>query len=342
MMRKHVDAVELDPFFHSHQKDGKVYVISNDKNHCGVVHVVNRFQEFISSNNQKKNGVRTSMDGLRLACILLDPKYRGTVSGMMAKKRDRKKSDQTGDPVLHFYELIRDECFLNKSYKAMRPSDEDLNGFPIEKEKWDPDSDSIFEHQRSSEWLRATWEDYVRPKYKKSLDKWNKDTGGGDGTPASFHNFCAGDKWLVWLFCVDKDANFLLASNAGGRMPGHLQMEAGFDAIIDEVSEVTEDTDGTTRASKRDENITRVFNIVQQHGKEMAELAQKLSKQDEEDRDVDGVAKYSNMMTDNTLLSTMSPASKEAYVAKISRKRQKLLNKMKAEMKENSSSEDDE
>jgi len=74
----------------------------------------------------------------------------------------------------------------------------------------------------------------------------------------------------------------------------------------------------------------------------MAELAQKLSKQDEEDRDVDGVAKYSNMMTDNTLLSTMSPASKEAYVAKISRKRQKLLNKMKAEMKESSSSEDDE
>jgi len=137
-----------------------------------------------------------------------------------------------------------------------------------------------------------------------------------------------------------QDTNFLLASNAGGRMPGHLQMEAGFDAM-DELSEVTGPTDSTTQSSKKDSDVTRVFSIVQQHGKDMAELAQKLSKQEDEDRDVDGVAKYSSMMTNNALLDTMSPDSKEAYVAKITRKRQKLLDKMKAEMKDSSDSEDE-
>jgi len=84
-----------------------------------------------------------------------------------------------------------------------------------------------------------TWFTYVKPKYKRALDKWNKETGGGDGTPASFVDFCGKDKWLVWIFLHDCDANFLLANNASGRIPNHLQLEAGFDTAT--MSDITED-----------------------------------------------------------------------------------------------------
>ena len=73
------------------------------------------------------------------------------------------------------------------------------------------------------------WEGYIRPRYKKAIGRWNKDTGGGDGKPSEFINFCAGDRWLVWVFCKDLEAGFLLASSAGGRMPNHLQVESGFE-----------------------------------------------------------------------------------------------------------------
>ena len=79
-----------------------------------------------------------------------------------------------------------------------------MQEFPEEeKGKWEPNSPAIFETERDAAWLKATWEEYIRPKYKKALDRWNKDTGGGDGTPSSFIDYCAGDRWLVWIFCVD-------------------------------------------------------------------------------------------------------------------------------------------
>jgi len=87
-----------------------------------------------------------------------------------------------------------------------------------------------------------TWFTYVRPRYKKALDRWNKDTGGGDGTPAAFVDYCSNDRWLVWVFLHDYDANFLLANNASGRVPNHLQLEAGFDTgMSTSMSDITED-----------------------------------------------------------------------------------------------------
>jgi hypothetical protein len=100
--------------------------------------------------------------------------------------------------------------------------------------------------------LRGTWEDYLRPKYKKALDKWNKDTGGGDGNPTHFIDFCAGNRWLVYLFCKDSDTNFLLASNAGGRMPRHLQLESGFDDLAGEVLSLEGSSNNNSSAAKRD------------------------------------------------------------------------------------------
>ena len=70
----------------------------------------------------------------------------------------------------------------------------------------------------------------IKKNFKIALDQWNKETGGGNGEPYSFVNFCDRDAcwWLVVIFLKDLAANFLLASNAGGRMPKHLQQEPGF------------------------------------------------------------------------------------------------------------------
>jgi hypothetical protein len=82
---------------------------------------------------------------------------------------------------------------------------------------------------RSAKWLSETWYDYVRPKYRKYLGRWNKETGGGDGSPPSFQNYCDGiDTWLAWVFCMDYEQNFILASNASSRLPCHLTKEGGF------------------------------------------------------------------------------------------------------------------
>ena len=195
ILRRSTDVHKTDPFFHRHGKDGKVLIISNDPAHAGIDKCIDHFQEYIYHQVNQKNSARTSNDGLRLGCILLDSRYRGSVGGIMSKKKDRKKSDITGDPVTHFFEQILKENFMESAYVAPRPPDNYYTMFPEEeKEAWDPNDSAIFEKERNALWLKATWEEYVRPKYKKLLDRWNKDTGGGDGTPTSFVDYCGSDR----------------------------------------------------------------------------------------------------------------------------------------------------
>jgi hypothetical protein len=104
LARRHVDISETHPFFRQFGKDGKVYQISNSPDHSGLDTAIQRFQENVVHTVKQKNSARTGNDALRLGCILLDPKYRGSVTGIMSKKKDRKKSDITGDPVSHFFE----------------------------------------------------------------------------------------------------------------------------------------------------------------------------------------------------------------------------------------------
>jgi hypothetical protein len=47
--------------------------------------------------------------------------------------------------------------------------------------------------------------------------------------PPSFQKYCDGtDTWLAWVFCMDFEQNFILASNASSRLPSHLTKEGGF------------------------------------------------------------------------------------------------------------------
>lgn len=346
--RKHMDLSEVNPFFIPFGKNNKVFLLADSPVHCGLDLAIDAFQDFVEHQVKQKNSARTSNDGLRLGCILLDAKYRGSVAGILSKKKDRKKSDVPGDPNTHFFELILTEAFSNIDYVVSPPSACYYDDFPEEeKGSWDPNHHDIFEHTRSGEWLKATWEEYLRPKYKKALDKWNKDTGGGDGSPVSFIDFCGGDRWLVWLFCKDREANFLLANSAGGRMPRHLQVEAGFEEEID--SSVTVSDVSNSAATKRKNSIEAELEENKKHRQELKAAVDRVmnyfdSKEDRElassmDTYINQVAGYSQMINDTGILETMSPDSKETYIDCLRRQRKNVLDKMKQDNKESNEDE---
>lgn len=87
LKRKHVDVTECDPFFQNYQQQGMVYLWRNDKKLCGLDQCVAAFQENRKVDVAKKESARTGNDGFRLCCVLLDPQFRGSVSGIMSKKR---------------------------------------------------------------------------------------------------------------------------------------------------------------------------------------------------------------------------------------------------------------
>ena len=84
-------------------------------------------------------------------------------------------------------------------------------------------------------WFKITWDEYVRKKYKVALNNWNKETGGGDGTPVSFQNYCDGNTWLTLVYLTDETCGGLLSTCTSGQTPSHLCGESGVDS---------EDTDG--------------------------------------------------------------------------------------------------
>lgn len=245
----------------------------------------------------------------------------------MTKKKDRRKSDVAGDPTTNFFQQIVKDCYLNAEYVVTPPQEQYYSEFPEdEKCNWDPNNLSIFEHERDGNWLRATWEDYVRPKYKKALDKWNKDTGGGDGSPTAFIDFCGTDRWLVWLFCKDMECNFLLACSAGGRMPRHLQVESGF---TEEMSSLGDDTTNNT-TNKIETQVTAIAADRKRIASALEEAVSCLKNKQEDptDSSIRQVTELSKMMQDESALESVSPETKEVCVSTIKRQRKGLINKM--------------
>ena len=99
---------------------------------------------------------------------------------------------------------------------------------------WDPNNSGIISQKREGSWLKGTYSDYLKKKYKRFLNKWNKVTGGGDGSPPSSQNYLdAHDQWISWIFCHDYENEFLLGANMSSRMPKGFQAEGGFDDATD-------------------------------------------------------------------------------------------------------------
>jgi hypothetical protein len=168
LSQKHVDISKTHSAFHTYGKDGKVFLIGNDPILAGLSFAVDRFQEYIQVQLEQKNSARTFNDGIRLGCIMLDPKYRLSVAGVVSKKRKgQTKGDIPGDANTNFFQEILTEYFLNAEYQVQPPNSVYFDEVPEDdKAGWDPNHPSIFEHDRNGEWLRATWDDYIKPRYK--------------------------------------------------------------------------------------------------------------------------------------------------------------------------------
>lgn len=295
-------------------------MITNLIINCGLDTAIDRYQECVEPQLKQKNIARTSNDGLRLALILLDAQHRGSVSGVMSKKKDRAKSDVSGDPVSHFFEQTLTDCFLNPLYKIPLPPEHYYVEFPDEeKANWDPNDSSVLSQERTGTWLRSTWDDYVKPKHKKALDKWNKDTGGGDGAPTSFIDYCMSDRWLVLVFVLDLDANFPLACSAGGRMPKHLQTKSGFGG--DDMSSIGDTTNGS--GGKRTLVIKEELDECKKWQRKIDDTMEKVachlevsnrSHSPTKAHKIKAVAEFSRMMSHTAVLNTMSPVSREACI----------------------------
>ena len=119
--RKQVDVVEQHPFFLQYGKDGLVFLITNSPEHCGLNLIVDRFQESIELLKRQKNAARTSNDGLRLACVLLHPNNRAAVSGILTKRKDRKRSDIPGDSTTNLFEMLLTDYFLMRKSSYLNP-----------------------------------------------------------------------------------------------------------------------------------------------------------------------------------------------------------------------------
>ena len=103
--------------------------------------------------------------------------------------------DQASCPVSAFCEVAADK-FRDASFRFKFPDKFSLiDGH----DNIDPnDEDRITLQGRVGAWFKATWETYLRPKYRKTLARWWSDTGGGGGEDEIFQSYCPfREKWLT-------------------------------------------------------------------------------------------------------------------------------------------------
>lgn len=244
----------------------------------------------------------------------------------------------TGDPVTHFFGQTRVECFSNSAHVVPSPPDVCCSEFPEEeKGSWDPNDPLIFDHTRNGVWLRGTWEECARPEHKKALDRSNEDIVGGDDTPTSFIDHCTGDRWLVWLFREDFEANFPLACSAGSHKPKRVQIESGFGD--EELSSLGKDASADTgeRIAAALENelteakcsrwkINDTLDKVSTHTESKSPPGEGTATGVE--TSLQKVARHSEMMGDEKALSATSPDSKTSHSAALQKQRKQSLEEM--------------
>lgn len=178
----------------------------------------------------------------------------------------------------------------------------------------------------------------MRPKCKAALDRWNKETGGGDGTAASFVECCAGHRWPVWIFCRDHATNFLLAGSACGRMPQHLQAEAGFEE--DGVSPLSSTDEIATKCNGIGHDLEDELGHAKRQRQTLDTALERLSEcfdckdfavvsLDLKDAMLAKAADCSKKMKDEEVLTTMSPNTKNVHLETLKKKRKEVVEKMK-------------
>jgi hypothetical protein len=121
----------------------------------------------------------------------------------------------------------------NPEYRVELPVDVDKVDCNI-----DPNNLSRIEIQRSPEWCEETWSKMIKPKYTNAIKRWTGETGGGDGHPWNFQDYCGNEKWLAIVYMID-DANDGILSSGIGIVPTTLKNESSDRAPLVAVASAT-------------------------------------------------------------------------------------------------------
>ena len=226
---KNRDKASVPDEFRKYAPEGSdtLFVINHDLGNGGFNVPLSACLDHWRSQKKKDVDSRNPNDPCRVAAILLLPEFRESVAKIVPERKDCAMLDQAMCPVSAFYEVAADK-FRDTSFLAQVP---DKFSLIDSHETIDPnDEDRIMLAGRNGAWFKATWELYLRPKYRKTLARWWSDTGGGGGEVENFQNYCPiREKWLTYIYMLDVEASLLLASNASSAVPKQLVHESGYE-----------------------------------------------------------------------------------------------------------------
>jgi hypothetical protein len=259
-LRKRVDKSSVHEQLrkYSKTKDNMMLLIENNVQHAGYPLILARITEYLKSNIISSKASRTSNDALRVCGILLHDHYRDAVTVVMRNKKDRKACDLSHDPTIALCEqAVKD--FNEPNFIIIEPSNaHELKGYNT----MDPNDPDRIKLERDGPWFWDTWK-FVRSKYRACLTRWSRTTGNGN---TNFQNYCNGDKWVAWVYMLDKDG--LLSGNAGTAVPAAISNEPGCD---------DDDDDGNKKpASKRKKSLLSLEESTSHRQNHVSQSADKM------------------------------------------------------------------
>lgn len=220
---------EISQFAPKNPIDLQMYIISNDKD-GGQHHLVEMIKNHLQSKIVTKASNRNPSIAIRLCAALLHEDVRAGAAKYLAGKHLKDDQDQSGNTYVNWFQEVLD-IFENPEFVVDRP--DVVDGDDVDPDcRLDPNNCEYT--GRDVKWLIDTWKNYIKGTYKKVLQKWFKETGGGNRQLDNFVNYCTiGDKthhWLVYVYALDLRQSILLGSKTGAGRPSALVMaESGFE-----------------------------------------------------------------------------------------------------------------
>ena len=336
--RKFVPVGSVYREFRSHSADGSsLWIIGNSQRFYGYNQILSEIHYFFQETKRKKQRDRTPSDAIRVAAIMLDPANLKAVTVMLTGSRmTRAASDQAVDPNLA-WAMDAATQFNDDDYEVPEPH-HDIDPEDIV----DIDPNAPRSEDRDAKWFLETWRSYLKKKYKDAIRKWDTETGGGSHEPHQFSNFCNRDRWLVWVYMMDRASNFLLFHIAKGQPPEHVGSESGSDicdAILNDEGYIANgindyDVDVATpcrpvtlfvkRKRSAIDSCKKEFLTHQAYIREFLETQTKINKEASSDIFVQAIDAHKKMKAFEEAIASMSPRKKKVML-KASRKELKRV-----------------
>jgi len=233
-LRNHMDVHEVLPELRAHlpstSTNEKMYLIDNNASGGQERYVSNLVAKFGKS---KPASQRNPSLAIRIVICLCHQSVRAGVVNYLKGRRSRGELDSSYSTSLALGEVIL-KLFESDDLVIDRPDMMDLPNHDPNHSITPEECDYM---NRTAQWILDTWNTYIKPKYKKVLTKWYKQTGGGGRELEDFVNYCVLNHgspvavWLAWVYAIDHEADFILASVSAGRPPQFISgnQEAGFE-----------------------------------------------------------------------------------------------------------------